>query len=68
RPGGRGGPAAFRPGGRQPFDYVGSALFFVAFFALLLATTYGQRDGYGQPLVLALLAAAGVLGVAFLLV
>lgn len=57
-----------RPGGRQPFDYVGSALFFVALFALLLATTYGQRDGYGQPLVLMLLAATGVLGVAFLLV
>lgn len=57
-----------RPSGRQPFDYAGSALFFVALFALLLATTYGQRDGYGQPLVLGLLAAAGVLGVAFLLV
>lgn len=57
-----------RPSGRQPFDYAGSALFFVALFALLLATTYGQRDGYGQPLVLGLLALSGVLGVAFLLV
>ena len=57
-----------QPSGRQPFDYAGSALFFVALFALLLATTYGQRDGYGQPLVLGLLVAAGVLGAAFLLV
>ncbi|MBX3051108.1 MAG: MFS transporter [Caldilineaceae bacterium] len=57
-----------RPGGRQPFDYAGAALFFVAFFALLLATTYGQRDGYGQPLVVGLLAASGVLGIGFLLV
>lgn len=57
-----------RPGGRQPFDYVGSVLFFLALFSLLLATTYGQRDGYDQPLVLILLGLAGVLIVAFLLI
>lgn len=57
-----------RPGGRQAFDYAGASLFFVALFALLLATTYGQRDGYGQPLVLGLLGVTGVLLTAFLLV
>ena len=57
-----------RPGGRQPFDYAGASLFFVALFALLLATTFGQRDGYNQPLVLLLLALTGLLLAAFLLV
>jgi len=55
------------PSARQPFDYAGSALFFVALFTLLLAT-YGQQDGYGDRRVLMLLGGAGALIVAFLLV
>lgn len=57
-----------RPGGRQPFDYAGAILFFVALFALLLATTYGQQGGYGQSSVLLLLGLAVLLLTAFLLV
>ncbi|RLT35563.1 MAG: DHA2 family efflux MFS transporter permease subunit [Chloroflexi bacterium] len=57
-----------RPGGRQPFDYAGAALFFVALFALLLSTTYGQQDGYGQPLVLLLLGLSALFFTLFVLV
>lgn len=49
-----------RPSGRQPFDYVGAALFFVSFLAFLLATTFGQRNGYGEPAILGLFGVAGV--------
>lgn len=41
-----------RGAGQESFDFSGGILFFAALLALMLATTFGQRDGYGQPRIL----------------
>lgn len=46
------------PTARERFDYLGAFLFFCCLLAFLLATTFGQRIGYGQPAILALLGTA----------
>lgn len=47
---------AVQPEGGQRFDFAGAAALFVSLLALLLALTRGQTVGFGQPLILALLA------------
>lgn len=55
----------FRPASDQSFDYAGALTFFLGLLFLLLASTWGQRDGYLQGHVLALGAASLVGFVAF---
>jgi len=45
---------AFKPAGRQRFDYVGAASLFISLMALLLALTLGQRLGFGDPRIVLL--------------
>ena len=40
-----------KPRTRQRFDWIGGALFLVAFLAFLLALTYGQEAGFADPIV-----------------
>jgi EmrB/QacA subfamily drug resistance transporter len=47
-----------RQGSGGAFDYVGSLIFFVSLLAFLLATTFGQRIGFGNPSILLLLGLA----------
>jgi len=47
-----------RQGSGGPFDYVGSGIFFISLLAFLLATTFGQRSGFGNPQILLLLGVA----------
>jgi EmrB/QacA subfamily drug resistance transporter len=46
---------------RQPFDWLGLAIFLPATAALLLAVSYGDRDGWGSPFIVGAFAAAVVL-------
>ncbi|MCS7061155.1 MAG: MFS transporter [Anaerolineae bacterium] len=46
-----------RPIGRQRFDLGGAASLFLSMLSFLLALTFGQQGGFGNPLVLGLLAA-----------
>lgn len=57
-------PGALARGGRG-FDVPGAATVVTALLALSLALTTGQSRGFGDPVVLALFAAAGTLAVAF---
>jgi EmrB/QacA subfamily drug resistance transporter len=45
-----------KPGGKQRFDILGAAVMFVCMLSFLFALTTGQRIGFAQLLVLALLA------------
>jgi len=45
---------AFKPAGRQRFDYMGAASLFISLMALLLALTLGQGLGFGDPRILLL--------------
>lgn len=45
-----------RQGSGGRFDYLGAFVFFLALLAFLLATTFGQRTGFGEPQILLLLA------------
>lgn len=47
-----------RQGSGGRFDYVGSFLFFLSLTAFLLATTFGQRTGFTEPIILVLLGVA----------
>lgn len=47
-----------RQGSGGAFDYLGSLIFFVSLLAFLLATTFGQRIGFGNPSILLLLGGA----------
>lgn len=51
---------------REPFDWLGLALFFPAVAGLLAALSFGRRSGFGSPLIIGLFVAFVVLGVAFL--
>ena len=44
----------FKPTGKQKFDYAGAVTLFVALFSLLLALTWGQQLGFGNPRILGL--------------
>lgn len=52
-------------GARQRFDFVGAAILSAGLLALSLALTLGQERGFGSPLIVGLLAGAGVAGIAF---
>jgi EmrB/QacA subfamily drug resistance transporter len=52
---------AFRPAGRQRFDFTGALTLFAGLLALLMALTVGQRIGFTEPTVLVLFAASLVL-------
>jgi EmrB/QacA subfamily drug resistance transporter len=56
------------PTTRERFDYVGAFLFFCSLLAFLLATTFGQRSGYGQPGILALLGTSALFLLIFVFV
>jgi EmrB/QacA subfamily drug resistance transporter len=47
-----------RQGSGGRFDYVGSFIFFISLLAFLVATTFGQRIGFGEPRILLLLGLA----------
>jgi EmrB/QacA subfamily drug resistance transporter len=47
---------SFKPSARPGFDYPGAISLFVGLLALLLALTFGQRLGFGDPRTLALFA------------
>jgi EmrB/QacA subfamily drug resistance transporter len=59
---------AFKPAGRQRFDFPGAASLFVGLLALLLALTLGQGVGSGDPRVLILFAACAVFLAAFVVI
>ena len=44
---------SIKPRTRQRFDWIGGALFLVAFLAFLLSLTYGQEAGFTDPVVVA---------------
>jgi len=48
---------AFKPPGGQRFDYWGALTLCVSLLSLLIALTFGQRFGFGDPIVLLLLGA-----------
>ena len=50
---------------RQRFDWPGLAIFLPAVVALLIAVAYGDREGWGSPLILGCFAAAAALLAAF---
>lgn len=54
-----------RQGSSGRFDYIGSLLFFVSLLAFLMATTFGQRIGFGAPRILLLLGVAALFLVIF---
>ncbi len=58
---------AFRPKGRQQFDFPGAAALFASLLALLLALTLGQYTGFADARVLLLFAGATLLLVGFIL-
>jgi EmrB/QacA subfamily drug resistance transporter len=56
---------AFKPAGRQRFDFPGAASLFAGLLALLLALTSGQGVGFGEARVWILFAASVLFLVAF---
>jgi EmrB/QacA subfamily drug resistance transporter len=58
----------FKPGGGQRFDYSGAITLCITLVALLLALTFGQQIGFGQPLILALFVGAAVFFAIFLMI
>ncbi len=56
------------PPGRQRFDFLGGATFFVALLSFMLALTIGQDRGFADGAVLGLFALAAVALVAFIAV
>jgi EmrB/QacA subfamily drug resistance transporter len=50
---------------RQPFDWIGLAIFVPATTCLLLAVSYGSRFGWGSPLIVLLFVAAAAMSGAF---
>jgi EmrB/QacA subfamily drug resistance transporter len=58
---------AFRPTGRQKFDYWGGVTLFISLTALLLALTLGQQTGFNEPGIVLLFAVWLIFLVVFLL-
>ncbi|MHB9034915.1 MAG: MFS transporter [Anaerolineae bacterium] len=54
------------PGNREPFDWWGAFCLLVALLGTLLGLTFGQRLGFGTPLVLGAFAIAVVMFAAFI--
>jgi EmrB/QacA subfamily drug resistance transporter len=59
---------AFKPAGRQQFDYLGAITLFISLLSLLLALTFGQQVGFGERRILLLFANWAIFLVAFLIV
>jgi EmrB/QacA subfamily drug resistance transporter len=59
---------AFKPVGRQRFDYLGAITLFVSLLALLLALTIGQRLGFGEIRILLLFVSWAVFLIAFIII
>ena len=57
-----------KPGGAEPFDFLGGSLFFVGLLTLLLGLTTGQDKGFGDPGVVFLYVAAAISLTAFVMV
>ena len=57
-----------RQGTGGSFDYLGSVIFFLSLLAFLMATTFGQRTGFGEPWILLLMGMAVFFLVVFLIV
>jgi EmrB/QacA subfamily drug resistance transporter len=57
---------AYKPQGRQQFDYLGAGLLFSSLFTLLMGLTLGQQWGFFQPWVYGLVLAALVLLAVFI--
>ena len=57
-----------RPRGKQRFDFIGAAVFFVALLSLLLALTMGQNLGFSDPMILAAFAVSAVSFVTFVVI
>jgi len=57
---------AKKPAGGERFDFRGAVLLFLTLISFLVALTAGQKIGFGNPLVLGLLAASAVLLVIFI--
>ena len=51
---------------RATYDWIGLAIFIPAVCALLLGVSYGNRDGWGSPMIVAALTTAAVLAVVFI--
>lgn len=51
--------------GPAPFDWTGLALFAPAATALLLAVSYGNRQGWASPFIVALFAVAAIFSITF---
>lgn len=59
---------ARRQGSGGRFDYVGSFIFFISLLAFLVATTFGQRIGFGESRILLLLGLAALFLLLFIYV
>lgn len=57
-----------RQGSGGRFDYLGSLVFFISLLAFLMATTFGQRMGFGEPRILLLLGVAAFFLLIFIFV
>ena len=58
----------FKPRGRHQFDFSGALTLFFAILSLLLGLTFGQQQGFFQPLVYFLIAFAFVLLIFFVFI
>lgn len=59
---------AFKPVGKQQFDYAGAITLFISLLALLLALTLGQQVGFTQSLIMLLFVVSGVFLILFVFV
>lgn len=59
---------AFKPGGRQKFDYLGAITLSISFLSLLLALTIGQQIGFNDSRIWLLFGAWLVLLVSFIVI
>lgn len=57
-----------KPAGRQRFDFGGAATLLLGMLSFLLALTFGQQAGFGDPLVLGLLAGFAVFLALFIVI
>jgi len=57
-----------KPAGRQRFDFGGAVTLFLGMLSFLLALTFGQQVGFGDPLVLGLLAGFAVFVALFIVI
>ena len=59
---------SFKPPGGQRFDYLGALTLCVSLLLLLVALTLGQRNGFGDPIVLIMIGSFVILLVAFIFI